>query len=573
MIQRKAPVGRRRRRHARAAAPARPAGRAETEGPQMDVREYTELFPSALPAARGDDVRAWVSVAVGCDNALHVLHRAARPRRAALAAMGDILAEVQGLAGRGRRGGHAARSEREHVRPRSHGAGLGPAAAVRDAPAGGRPGRRAPADPLHRRRTRTTSPPTWSRRWRTSEQVCEHIHFPLQSGSDRVLRAMQRSYRRERYLAWLRAHPRGDPGDRRLDRHHRGLPGRDRGGLRRHAGRGRAAPASTARTRSSTRPGPGRERRPWTTRSPRRSCRSASTDSWRCRSDLRWSATARRSDGSSRSSSRATGNARARPSREPRTNRIVHLARRRSAEHLRRRARHRRRRASPDRPRWSHAPHRPPAGPMRCALVGPTASGKTEAALAIAPRSAPRSLRSTRCSCTGGWMSARRSPPPSSALRLPHHLLDLAEPSERVHRRSVPGARRRRPARVGRPPAPGGGFGPVLPCRGRRPRVPAGGSGGAGVARGRGRRPRRGRAVPPARRDRPGRRRADRARRTSAGSIRALEVSAITGAPFSDFAAAWEVYDPTRVRVGGHPARRADRSRHGFAGRVARDAG
>jgi tRNA-2-methylthio-N6-dimethylallyladenosine synthase len=36
-----------------------------------------------------------------------------------------------------------------------------------------------------------------------SEQVCEHIHFPLQSGSDAVLKAMQRSYRRERYLGWL----------------------------------------------------------------------------------------------------------------------------------------------------------------------------------------------------------------------------------------------------------------------------------------------------------------------------------------------------------------------------------
>jgi tRNA-2-methylthio-N6-dimethylallyladenosine synthase len=36
-----------------------------------------------------------------------------------------------------------------------------------------------------------------------SEKVCEHIHFPLQSGSDRVLKAMQRSYRRDRYLAWL----------------------------------------------------------------------------------------------------------------------------------------------------------------------------------------------------------------------------------------------------------------------------------------------------------------------------------------------------------------------------------
>jgi tRNA-2-methylthio-N6-dimethylallyladenosine synthase len=37
-----------------------------------------------------------------------------------------------------------------------------------------------------------------------SEKVCEHIHFPLQSGSDRVLRAMRRSYRSARYLDWLR---------------------------------------------------------------------------------------------------------------------------------------------------------------------------------------------------------------------------------------------------------------------------------------------------------------------------------------------------------------------------------
>jgi tRNA-2-methylthio-N6-dimethylallyladenosine synthase len=44
------------------------------------------------------------------------------------------------------------------------------------------------------------------------EQVCEHIHFPLQSGSDPILRAMQRSYRSERYLAWLRRIREGIPG-------------------------------------------------------------------------------------------------------------------------------------------------------------------------------------------------------------------------------------------------------------------------------------------------------------------------------------------------------------------------
>ena len=31
--------------------------------------------------------------------------------------------------------------------------------------------------------------------------VCEHLHLPLQSGSTRVLKAMRRTYSRERYLA------------------------------------------------------------------------------------------------------------------------------------------------------------------------------------------------------------------------------------------------------------------------------------------------------------------------------------------------------------------------------------
>jgi tRNA-2-methylthio-N6-dimethylallyladenosine synthase len=43
--------------------------RSEAEGPQMDVRESTEVFPSALPAARRDAFRAWVSISPGCDNA------------------------------------------------------------------------------------------------------------------------------------------------------------------------------------------------------------------------------------------------------------------------------------------------------------------------------------------------------------------------------------------------------------------------------------------------------------------------------------------------------------------------
>jgi tRNA-2-methylthio-N6-dimethylallyladenosine synthase len=39
----------------------------------------------------------------------------------------------------------------------------------------------------------------------SSRVVCEHIHFPMQSGSDAVLRRMRRSYRIERYHRWLDA--------------------------------------------------------------------------------------------------------------------------------------------------------------------------------------------------------------------------------------------------------------------------------------------------------------------------------------------------------------------------------
>ena len=33
------------------------------------------------------------------------------------------------------------------------------------------------------------------------DAVCEHVHLPLQSGSTRILKAMRRTYSRERYLA------------------------------------------------------------------------------------------------------------------------------------------------------------------------------------------------------------------------------------------------------------------------------------------------------------------------------------------------------------------------------------
>ena len=176
----------------------------ETEGPQMDVREYTEVFPSALPARREVAHHAWVSVSVGCDNAcafcIVPLVRGPQLSRA----IGDVLAEVQGLARNGvvevaLLGQNVNTYGRDLTMPDS-------------------PRRPLFADLLRAvneveglRRIRFTSPhphdftPEVVDAMASSDKVCEHIHFPLQSGSDRVLKAMQRSYRRERYLGWLDA--------------------------------------------------------------------------------------------------------------------------------------------------------------------------------------------------------------------------------------------------------------------------------------------------------------------------------------------------------------------------------
>ena len=176
----------------------------EREGPQMDVREYTEVFPSALPSARHDPFRAWVSIAPGCDNACTfcIVPLVRGPQRSR--GIGDILAEVQGLA---RSGVVEVTLLGQNVN--TYG---------RDVTVPGSSNRPLFGELLRQvgavegiRRVRFTSPhphdftPDVIEAMAGTPTVCEHIHFPLQSGSDRVLKAMRRSYRRDRYLGWLDA--------------------------------------------------------------------------------------------------------------------------------------------------------------------------------------------------------------------------------------------------------------------------------------------------------------------------------------------------------------------------------
>jgi tRNA-2-methylthio-N6-dimethylallyladenosine synthase len=177
--------------------------RAEREGPRMDVREYTETFPSALPAVRGDAHRAWVSVSVGCDNhcTFCIVPLVRGPQRSR--SLGDVLAEVQGLAARG------------VVEVTLLGQNVNTYGRDLTVPGSSRRSRFAEllrlveqVDGL--RRIRFTSPhphdftPDVVEAMAGCERVCEHIHFPLQSGSDRILRLMRRSYRSDRYLSWVR---------------------------------------------------------------------------------------------------------------------------------------------------------------------------------------------------------------------------------------------------------------------------------------------------------------------------------------------------------------------------------
>jgi len=175
---------------------------AERDGPQMDVREFTETFPSALPAHRESRHHAWVAVSVGCDNrcTFCIVPLVRGPQRSR--PMGDILGEVQALVARG-----VVEVTLLGQNVNTYGRDLSvPGSAARS-----RFGEllRAVDRVEGVRRVRFTSPHPHDFTAEVIEamaecrSVCEHIHFPMQSGSDRILRRMRRSYRAERYLGWL----------------------------------------------------------------------------------------------------------------------------------------------------------------------------------------------------------------------------------------------------------------------------------------------------------------------------------------------------------------------------------
>ncbi len=167
---------------------------------QVEIVEALEEFPSALPASRESAYAAWVSISVGCNNTCTFCIVPSLRGKEVDRRPGDILAEVQSLVDQGvlevtllgQNVNAYGVSFADPETPRDKGAF---AALLRSC------GR---IDGLERVRFTSPHPAEFTddviEAMAQTANVCPALHMPLQSGSDRILKAMRRSYRAEKYL-------------------------------------------------------------------------------------------------------------------------------------------------------------------------------------------------------------------------------------------------------------------------------------------------------------------------------------------------------------------------------------
>src|SRR4029079_4924720 len=161
---------------------------------QVEILESLEVFPSTLPTRRESAYAAWVSVSVGCNNTctfciVPALRGKEKDRRP-----GDILAEVRALVAEG-----VSEVTLLGQNVNAYGVEFG------DRQAFGKLLRACgEVEGLERVRFTSPHPAEFSddviAAMAETPNVMHQLHMPLQSGSDRVLKAMRRSYRREKYL-------------------------------------------------------------------------------------------------------------------------------------------------------------------------------------------------------------------------------------------------------------------------------------------------------------------------------------------------------------------------------------
>jgi len=161
---------------------------------QVEIAEALEEFPSVLPTKRDSAYSAWVSISVGCNNTctfciVPSLRGKEKDRRP-----GDILAEIEALVSDG-----VVEVTLLGQNVNAYGVEFGDRGAFADL-------LRACGDIDGLERVRFTSPHPRDftddviHAMASTPNVMPQLHMPLQSGSDRILQAMRRSYRSERYL-------------------------------------------------------------------------------------------------------------------------------------------------------------------------------------------------------------------------------------------------------------------------------------------------------------------------------------------------------------------------------------
>jgi tRNA-2-methylthio-N6-dimethylallyladenosine synthase len=167
------------------------------EQAQVEILESLERFPSVLPVSRASPYSAWVAISVGCNNTCTFCIVPSLRGREEDRRPGDVLAEIEALAADG-----VLEVTLLGQNVNSYGVGFGDQLAF---------GKllRACGKVAGLERVRFTSPHPRDftddviAAMAETPNVMPQLHMPLQSGSDPVLRAMRRAYRRDKYLAIL----------------------------------------------------------------------------------------------------------------------------------------------------------------------------------------------------------------------------------------------------------------------------------------------------------------------------------------------------------------------------------
>jgi tRNA-2-methylthio-N6-dimethylallyladenosine synthase len=165
------------------------------EQAQVEILESLERFPSVLPARRESAYSAWVAISVGCNNSCTFCIVPSLRGREEDRRPGDVLAEISMLAADG-----VLEVTLLGQNVNSYGVGFG------DRLAFGKLLRACgEIDGLERVRFTSPHPRDFTddviAAMAQTPNVMPALHMPLQSGSDDVLRAMRRAYRRDKYLA------------------------------------------------------------------------------------------------------------------------------------------------------------------------------------------------------------------------------------------------------------------------------------------------------------------------------------------------------------------------------------